>query len=447
MKKNYSISFFFILFSIIQLNAQNTCSTPYPFLTGSTYNYVVDTGVANNDLTNNYGCLTTTANPLWLYLNICNSGPIILDLSCVGGSGLGLDVDFVVWGPLPSASNCFLNSPQIVDCSYSTAAQETIIIPNAQTGEFYKIFISNFSNQPGSINISQTGGLGSACDTLAVGCSVVPVFQQQICKVTTDHPSNHNLVFWDKNPQFFGFYNIQRETTTMGVYATIASIPSTDTSVYEDINANPMVQSFKYRIETADTCGHSMVAPAHRTIHLLTTSNLATGYPQLSWNAYQGFSYGTYYIYRGSTASSITLYDSISASNTSYTDVNPAAGINYYAVSVIPPVPCQPSRSFNNYSMSNLSPVLFTGIDDIDISQIVISPNPAREELTISFGNKQIKNATIELFDLTGRIVLSESINNENVKKIELYLIENGCYLLNVKTEKSVIQKKIIVSK
>jgi hypothetical protein len=447
MKKNYSISFFFILFSIIQLNAQNTCSTPYAFLTGTTYNYVVDTNVTNNDTTNDYGCLATTQNPLWLYLNICISGPISIDLISSGASGSGMDVDFVVWGPLSSALTCGLDSSQIVDCSFSTAVQETIVIPNAQTGEFYKILISNFSNQPGTVNISHTGGSGSACDTAIAGCSVVPVFQQQICKVTTDHPSNHNFVFWDKDPQFFGFYNIQRETTTMGVYNTIASIPSTDTSVYEDVIANPMVQSFKYRIETADTCGHSMVAPAHRTIHLLTSSNLATGYPQLSWNAYQGFSYGTYFIYRGSTAAAITLYDSISASNTSYTDVNPAAGINYYAVSVIPPVPCQPSRSFNDYSISNLSPVLFTGINDIDLSQIVISPNPAKEELLISFGNKQIKNAVIELYDITGRIVLTESINNENAKKIELYSIENGCYLLNVTTETQVIQKKIIVSK
>jgi len=447
MKKHYSISFFFILFSIIQLNAQNTCSTPFPFQTGSTYSYVMDTGVVNIDTTNNYGCLQSTPNPLWLYLNICNSGSISLNLTSVASSGSGMDVDFVVWGPFTSALTCGLDSTQVVDCSFTVATNESVNIPTAISGQFYKILITNYSNLPGSITISQTSGSGSSCDTATVACSVVPVFQQQICKVTTDHPSNHNLVFWDKDPQFFGFYNIQRETTTMGVYATIASIQSTDTSVYEDVLANPMVQSFKYRIETSDTCGHSMVAPAHRTIHLLTSSNLATGYPQLSWNAYQGFSYGTYYIYRGSAASSITLYDSISASNTSYTDVNPAVGMNYYAVSVIPPVPCQPSRSFNDYSMSNLSPVLFTSIDDIDISQVVISPNPAKEELIVSFGNKQIKNAAIELYDLTGRIVLSESINNENTKKIELYSIENGCYLLNVKTDTKVIQKKIIVSK
>ncbi|MBN8696099.1 MAG: T9SS type A sorting domain-containing protein [Bacteroidetes bacterium] len=447
MKKRYSLSLVLILFCTYQLSAQNTCSTPYLFATGSTYSYVMDTGVVYSDTTNDYGCLQSTPNPLWLYLDVCISGPITLNMQCVGSSGSGMDADFVVWGPLSSSSFCGMDSTQIVDCSFSTSTQETIIIPNALTGQYYKVLITNFSNQPGTVNISQTSGTGAACDTTTIACSVVPVFQQQICKVTTDHSVNHNIVFWDKDPQFFGFYNIQRETTTMGVYSTIASVPSTDTSVYEDVLANPMIQSHKYRIETADTCGHSMVAPAHQTIHLLTSSNLATGYPQLSWNPYQGFSYGTYFIYRGATPSSIVLYDSISASNTTYTDVNPASGINYYAVSVIPPVPCQPSRSFNDYSISNLSPVLFTGITDLDLSQIVISPNPAQETLTISFGEKQIENGIIELFDLTGRLVLTESIKNENVKRLELNSIENGCYLFSLKSENDMIQKKIIVNK
>jgi len=48
-----------------------------------------------------------------------------------------------------------------VDCSYSGSPTETVNIPNGQTGEFYMLLITNYSDIPQNITFSQTGGPGT----------------------------------------------------------------------------------------------------------------------------------------------------------------------------------------------------------------------------------------------------------------------------------------------
>ena len=43
---------------------------------------------------------------------------------------------------------------QSTGCSYSASATEHFNIPNAIAGEYYIILITNFSNQPGFINVA-----------------------------------------------------------------------------------------------------------------------------------------------------------------------------------------------------------------------------------------------------------------------------------------------------
>lgn len=443
MKKRYSSFLLLFILLLAKSYAQNSCSTPYPFVSGSTYTYASTLSTPNPDTTNDYGCLSTQSNVHWLYLGICTSGPITLTISSASSSGM--DVDFIAYGPLGSAIDCGLDSTQIIDCSFSTGVTETVTIPSAMVGEFYKIMISNYSNIPGSVTITQTAGLGAACDSTTYICSGIPVFNQPICKVTTDPVINHNFIFWDKDTAFTGFYNIQKETTTAGVYSTIASVPATDTSVYEDMVSNPMIQSFKYRIVTADTCGNSIMGAPHTTIHLLTSVSSSTGYPQLSWNPYVGFGYGTYFIYRGSSPATLSLYDSISSSFITYTDVAPAAGLSYYAVAVFPPTPCNPSHSFQQ-AFSNIAPVVVTGIDEVILSDLIVSPNPASNELNFNtYTNYEFTN--IDIFDVAGRKLVSSYNRNSNHITINISDLANGYYITKITTDKGIAQRTIIVSK
>ncbi|MCW3085141.1 MAG: hypothetical protein JWP12_2507 [Bacteroidetes bacterium] len=442
MKKIYFL-FILLLATIAQnTNAQNSCSTAYQLVTGTTYAGSLVDSMPNTDTTNDYGCLTSTANATWFYFKVCTAGDFNFLIN-TGSSGS--DIDFVAWGPLASETTCGMDSTQIVGCSISTSGSEVINITGTTSGQYYKIMMTNYSNTINTYTISQTGGSGSSC--AASGCpAILPT--QQICKVTTDPVANKNIIIWNKDVPFTGFYQIQKESTTMGVYTTLATVATTDTSAYTDSVSNPMIQAFKYRITTMDTCGHSNPGTYHETIHLLVSASMSTGYPQLAWNPYAGFGYGTFFIYRGTSPSTLSLYDSISSSFNTYTDVNPASGVTYYAVVVVPPTPCHPSRSLMaDASFSNTAAALFTGIVENSFSDLVISPNPATSELSFSTENNHYSSINFEIYDITGRKLISNLYENTSSAKIDVSNLANGYYVVRFITDKGATQRNIIIAK
>ena len=153
--------FLFLLGFLFETNAQ--CNQANPFCTGTNYSFPNSTNVAN---LGSVGCLGSAPNPVWYYMEIDQNGPMTFTINQQTAAGSGIDVDFALWGPYTSlAAGCAggtfpVGSP--IDCSYSTAAQETATIPNAQIGQFYILLLTNFANQPGNISFSQTGGSGSA---------------------------------------------------------------------------------------------------------------------------------------------------------------------------------------------------------------------------------------------------------------------------------------------
>jgi hypothetical protein len=145
-----------------QLISQTGCLGADQFCTGTQFTFPNSTNVT--DL-GSVDCLGSTPNPTWYYMEVDQNGSMGFTIDQSSTSGAGLDVDFALWGPYSSlAAGCgnpFPNGTPI-DCSYSTAAIESVSIPNAQVGQTYILLITNFSNQSGTINFSQTSGSGSS---------------------------------------------------------------------------------------------------------------------------------------------------------------------------------------------------------------------------------------------------------------------------------------------
>src|SRR5690606_38261225 len=124
------------------------------------------------------GCLGSTPNPMWYYMQIDDPGDLTISLGQISdATGNGIDVDFIIWGPFESvedAQESVQNNPTngIVDCSYSAVAFETIEIPSAQTGEIYLVLITNYNGSPGQISLQQTGGVGSTNCEIVCGVSI-----------------------------------------------------------------------------------------------------------------------------------------------------------------------------------------------------------------------------------------------------------------------------------
>ena len=144
----------------------DACNSAIPFCTGTTYNFPAGVNQPPAPVGPAYGCLGTQPNPVWYYLQIANSGTINITLT----NSSSVDVDFIVWGPFTSPYGpCLsgLGSNNIVDCSYSTAATEYIDIPNAVSGQYYMVLITNYSNANTNFIFSQTGGAGTTnCNVL-----------------------------------------------------------------------------------------------------------------------------------------------------------------------------------------------------------------------------------------------------------------------------------------
>lgn len=127
---------------------------------------------AGSEITDNT-CLDQAPRPAWYFVEIGKAGLIEFEIAQTtgpGGTGTGLDVDFVLWGPFSNPSDACIDftlgdcnksvehdcTGTAIDCSYSPEDVETATIPNAQIGEFYMFLITNFDGPAGYITLSQT---------------------------------------------------------------------------------------------------------------------------------------------------------------------------------------------------------------------------------------------------------------------------------------------------
>ncbi len=88
------------------------------------------------------------------------------------------------------------------------------------------------------------------------------------------------------------------------------------------------------------------------------------------------------------------------------------------------------------------------GVKEFDLSSsLQISPNPAKEIVTIKFDNTVKGNITIRVTDVTGRVVMSQSANKSAQlfnQSFDISSLENGIYLMNIITENGKATSRIV---
>ena len=156
-----------------------TCETALPFCTDNgLYNFPagVDAGSPCPD---NYcddpyhctgphqgqdNCLSTAPNPAFYFMRIDEPGNLNIHMYSTPSH----DIDFDCWGPFDDINTACdqLSCSTMVDCSYDPSATEDCHINNAQTGQYYILLITNYSNQTCNINFENTGTGTTDCDIL-----------------------------------------------------------------------------------------------------------------------------------------------------------------------------------------------------------------------------------------------------------------------------------------
>ncbi|MBI2968122.1 MAG: hypothetical protein HYY40_09960 [Bacteroidetes bacterium] len=210
----------------------------------------------------------------------------------------------------------------------------------------------------GSYTVTVTDGNG--CDTtgtISVGISAV---SQEICLVTVDSLTGKNLIVWEKT---YGVgtdhYIIYSEDTSLGLYDSIGIVPFDSLSEFVDVGSTPKVHSDRYGIIAVDSCGnYSAMSVPHKTMHLAVVYNIDGFTRELIWEPYEGFTFGTYSIWRGVSQDSVVYVGSVVSTTTQFSDgdtvsANPGDSL-YYIVSVIHPNPlgCNATLKAKKYNSS-----------------------------------------------------------------------------------------------
>jgi PKD repeat protein len=378
------------------------------------------------------------------YMNEDAWKPYGLTVRCLKDDGsLGLNSDF-------SATPLEGFAPLNVQFTDKSTGNPTAWIWDFQNDGVYDSFIQDPSftyNEQGDYDVQLIVQNSAESDTFLIinYISVHQIVTAEICIVTVT-PENHNQVVWEKQESNeIDSFNIYRETTQENIYEVIGSVAYGDSGIFTDESSNPQQRPYKYKLSARLISGEeTALSNYHKTIHL-TINEGPSGW-NLIWGPYEGFLFNTYYIYRGLYADSLTLIDSISASFTSYTDINPPLGPLYYAIEIIREGGCDPGRS-DGYDRSR-SNTMFNGelgLNDNFETGIGIYPNPVHDILYITF-NKAVQNTNAEvvIFDIHGKPLIFQPVENEKTR-ISIKNLGPGVYFIQVKCDQILMTRKLVV--
>ncbi|MBF4985151.1 T9SS type A sorting domain-containing protein, partial [Nonlabens mediterrranea] len=167
-------------------------------------------------------------NPSWFYIPIEASGDLTIEVwqnTQPDFLGQDLDIDYALYGPFTTATGGCTNGitqANYVDHSFSVNMPEIGQINNAQSGEYYLLLTSNFSNQPGFLKVEI--GAGSTATVNCDGIKMQSILDVNLNGVVdaTDVPFPLGIFDWEKNMNG----SIMQVATPLAAYSIYDSDPA-----------------------------------------------------------------------------------------------------------------------------------------------------------------------------------------------------------------------------
>jgi len=283
------------------------------------------------------------------------------------------------------------------------------------------------------------------------------VDRPNICMVTVDTTSTHNIVYWDKSlMENIDTIFVLRETTTNN-YQMIASIPfdslgrfiDTVSQLYFPYTGNPNMGTYRYKIQTKDKWGGiSQKSPYHNTIFAINI------FGTFDWNDYlvEGQSspipqLGAYLLWRDDISDgNWHVVGAVAGTQTTITDPQyPNFPNGSWRVLTDWSISCDPTRVGVNTSRSNIknSPNAINTILENGNLVFSIYPNPATENITIESENS-FENSVIRILDITGKEL--QNLNaNSSIVTLDVSNYASGVYFIRIETELGIHLEKVTV--
>ncbi len=240
--------------------------------------------------------------------------------------------------------------------------------------------------------------------------------QTNICLVTVNEASSHNIIVWDRDDQTsvnpIDSIRIYREDGQNN-YNLVGAVDYDNLSEFQDPSANPNTQSYSYKIKGVDENGN--VGPFSNkasTIHLSLTqigSDL-----ELAWTNYEGGASFNFYrcwnILDFSTNDKVNINETQGMNTTSW--MFPSIDTNQsYEIMVDMDelnTPCQSTKEDYNSPRSNRSiynPDGTNSLSEDNLKNIKLYPNPSTGQTTLSLSSNIWKTIDITIIDVSGKVV------------------------------------------
>lgn len=228
-----------------------TCTFPSPICSGSPIIFNAQSnGTTAHTVNpgNNYGCLSTTPNPSWFYLEIAVSGVLAIDITA------GSDVDFAIYGPYANLATGIANCDSHglpLDCSYSTSPTEQANVPGVLTGEVYILLVTNYASIAQAITVTD-----APSNTATTNCLILPV---ELSFFGGERIGDENVIQWrtdsEKDNDYFA---VERSSDgeNWSAFEIVNGIGnSTSAQNYEVIDRNIDANVTYYRLKQFDFNG------------------------------------------------------------------------------------------------------------------------------------------------------------------------------------------------
>lgn len=269
-----------------------------------------------------------------------------------------------------------------------------------------------------------------------------------ICMVTNQN--GKNMLIWENvNNNFIDKFRVYKQNQLTSNYDFIHEQSKHQLSHWIDSLSQPNANTERYKISVIDTCGReSLLSNNHSTV-LLSSNVGLNGTVNLAWNAYEGFSYSNFEIWRSIDGINFNMLSTVANNTFAYIDNNPSSTA-WYQIRITKQDACNPLvRSLNSVNSNIISKEgKSLGVIIIQSEIFDVFPNPTSDILIIKSSNNQESAGYVcKIVDLQGRELLKTSINTLKTEISLKTLGSKGVYVLHIidANNTSIENKKIVL--
>jgi hypothetical protein len=235
-----------------------TCGGMDPICSDTPITFTASTGGTSASIANpgnNYGCLFTSPNPTWYYLQLQTGGTVSINMSA------GSDIDFALWGPfanLTAAQSSCNSYGAPLDCSYSTAATEQANVAGAVAGQVYVLLVTNYADVTQVIDLNSGAG-----NTALTDCSIIlPVELTNLSALVT---YAGNTIKWTTASELASDYFVIQRSEDGNLFTEIGTVDANGNSSaqndYDFLDRDFGSTLVYYRIKMVDLDGTEKLSP------------------------------------------------------------------------------------------------------------------------------------------------------------------------------------------